>query len=197
MTKEFSSELQTALARNAIVSVVLININGTRYTNAAFDITTDIENGITNTYEAQGYFLGISETDENSDLAISSINITLSALDPTTVILFAKPDIINQDVEIYRVFFDQSTGLLVGDSAGDAGFLIFKGRISAYNISNAEETATIQLTVDSQFSNFEKLNNRRTNDESWQRGYDGLNTSQDYSMQFSHETINDLNWGKK
>lgn len=196
MTKQFSSELQTALARDAIVSVVLININGTRYTNAAFDITSSIE-GSANTYSAQGYFLGITEMDENSDLAISSINVTLSALDSTVVSTFAQPGIVNQTVTIYRVFFDQSTGELVGDSTGDTGFMIFRGRVSGYKISNAETTATLSISVESQFANFEKINCRRTNLDSWQRGYDGLFTGNDFSMQFSHETINDLSWGKK
>jgi len=196
MTKQFSSELQTALARDAIVSVVLININGTRYTNAAFDITSSIE-GSSNTYEAQGNFLGITEADENSDVAISSVTVTLSALTAGAVSTFAIPGIVNQTVKIYRVFFDQSTGDLVGDSAGDTGFLIFQGRIGGYKVGDAETTATISLTVESQFANFDKINCRRTNLDSWQRGYDGLATDNDFSMQFSHETINDLNWGKK
>src|SRR5210317_1745332 len=106
MTKQFSSELQTALARNAIVSFILLNINGTRYTDCSFDITSSIE-GSSNVYSAQGYFLSITETDENSDLAISSIQIELSALVPSIVSTFAVPTIINQDVKIYRVFFDQ------------------------------------------------------------------------------------------
>lgn len=201
MTKEFSSELQTALARDAIVSVILLKIetsSGAKYyTNAAFDIVTPIVDGVSRTYEAQGYFLGITEMDENSDLAISSINISLSALDSTITTTFAVPGQINKTVTIYRVFFDQSTGSLVGDSVGDTGFMIFQGRVSGYQITDAEETATLTLTVDSQFSNFEKINCRRTNLDSWQRSYDGLSTSNDYSMQFSHETINDLNWGKK
>lgn len=196
MTKQLSSELQTALARNAIVSVILININGTRYTNAAFDIESTIE-GSLNTYEAQGYFMNLSETEENSDLAISSVTITLSALDSSIITLFGTSSIINKDVKIYRVFFDQATGQLVGDSVGDTGFMLFAGRIGGYVINNARETATIQLTVESQFANFEKTNCRRTNISSWHRGYDGVSTTNDYSMEFSHETLADLAWGKK
>ena len=196
MTKQFSSELQTALARNAIVSFVLLNINGTRYTDCSFDITSSIE-GSSNVYSAQGNFLSITETDENSDLAISSIQLELSALVPSIVTTFAVPTIINQDVSIYRVFFDQSTGELIGDSTGDTGFLIFKGRVGGYRITDAENTATVTLTVESQFANFEKIACRRTNLDSWQRGYDGLSTVNDFAMQFSHETINDLSWGKK
>ena len=196
MTKQFSSELQTALARNAIVSFVLLNINGTRYTDCSFDITSSIE-GTSNVYSAQGNFLSITETDENSDLAISSIQLELSALVPSIVTTFAVPTIINQDVSIYRVFFDQSTGELIGDSTGDTGFLIFKGRVGGYRITDAENTATVTLTVESQFANFEKIACRRTNLDSWQRGYDGLSTVNDFAMQFSHETINDLSWGKK
>ena len=196
MTKQFSSELQTALARNAIVSFVLLNINGTRYTDCSFDITSSIE-GTSNVYSAQGNFLSITETDENSDLAISSIQLELSALVPSIVTTFAVPTIINQDVSIFRVFFDQSTGELIGDSTGDTGFLIFKGRVGGYRITDAENTATVTLTVESQFANFEKIACRRTNLDSWQRGYDGLSTANDFAMQFSHETINDLSWGKK
>lgn len=196
MPKQFSSELQTALARNAIVSFLLININGTRYTDCSFDIASSIE-GSYNTYSAQGYFLSITETDENSDLAISSIQIELSALVPSIVSTFAVPGIINQDVKIYRVFFDQSTGSLVGDSTGDTGFLIFAGRVGGYRITDADNTASVTLTVESQFSNFDKIQCRRTNTSSWQRGYDGLSTANDFSMEFSHETINDLAWGKK
>lgn len=196
MTKQFSSELQTALARNAIVSFVLLNINGTRYTDCSFDITSSIE-GTSNVYSAQGNFLSITETDENSDLAISSIQLELSALVPSIVTTFAVPTIINQDVSIYRVFFDQSTGELIGDSTGDTGFLIFKGRVGGYRITDAENTATVTLTVESQFANFEKIACRRTNLDSWQRGYDGVSTANDFAMQFSHETVNDLSWGKK
>jgi len=191
MTKQLSGNLQTALARDAIVSYLLLNINGTRYTDAPFDITSSIE-GSSNTYEAQGNFLGIGEVDENSDLAISTIAIQLSALVPVVVANFATPSIINQDVSIYRILYDQSTEEPVGDSTGDNGLLIFKGRVSAYDITDAEETASVTITVESQFADFEKINCRRTNLTSFQRLYPN-----DWGMEFSHETLNDLGWGRK
>ena len=79
MTRGLGTATNTALARDAIVSYLLLNINGTRVTDAPFDITNGIE-GSSNTYTAQGQFLGIAEIDENSELSISSIQLELSAL---------------------------------------------------------------------------------------------------------------------
>lgn len=195
-TRGLSLELRTALARNAIVTALLVNINGTRYTDASFDITSSLE-GSSNTYAAQGLFIGVSEASENSDLTISGVSITLSALAPSVITTFATSSIINQTVQIFRVFFNQETKELIGDSTGDTGFLIFEGRVGAYNITDAETTGTVTLTVESQFANFERLNGRRTNLSSWQRGYDNISTTNDYSMEFSHEQLNDLRWGRK
>jgi len=117
--------------------------------------------------------------------------MTFSALDPTTVSNIAKSDNINQPVTVWRAIWDQETDTLIGDSAGDNAVMIFKGRISGYRIQDARDTATITLQVDSQFTDFEKVNCRRTNMDNFQREH-----SNDYSMEFSHETLSDLKWGK-
>ena len=204
MAKSLSNNQNTALARDAIVSYVLIEIgvaspvsgmNAVYYTDAPFDITYDsttAPDSGTNTYQAQGDFLGISETQENSEVRVSNINLTLSALNSTNITTFAKTEQINQTVTIYRVLLDQSTNAIVGDSAGDQAIMIFKGKISGYRITDAEETAELTLQVDSQFTNFEKINCRRTNITNFQREH-----PTDFAMEFSHETLDDVRWGKK
>lgn len=204
MTRQLSNVTQTFLARNAIVSYLLVEVgvsspvsglNAVYYTDAPFDISFDTETAPDSgaqVYQAQGNFIGISQTQENSELRVSSINLTLSALTLANVTTFAKSDQINQTVSIYRIFWDQATDTLIYDSAGDGPILIFKGKVTGYRIADARDTATITLQIDSQFTNFEKINCRRTNVTNFQREYPA-----DFSMEYSHETLNDVRWGKK
>ena len=187
MTRELTNVTNTFLARDAIVSFLLLEVAGYYYTDAPFDITV-----MGNTYEAQGNFLGASEVSENSEVQISSINLTFSALDSSTVGRFNTSSIINKDVTIHRAFFNQATNELISDSAGDTPILIFKGRIGAYRLEDARDTATVNLQIDSLFANFEKVTCRRTNLNNFQREF-----PTDFGMEFSHETLNDLKWGRK
>jgi len=204
MARDISDLTQTFLARDAIVSHLLLEIgtsvlisgkNAQYLTDAPYDIdyeTDTAPDAGTNTYRAQGDFISIAEAQENSELRISSINITLSALNSTNLTTFATSDQINQTVSVYRALWDQSNDQLIYDSGGDGPLLIFKGKIAGYRITDARDTAELTLQVDSQFTNFEKVQARRTNNGSFQREH-----PTDFGMEYSHETINDIRWGKK
>lgn len=204
MTRSLSNVTQTFLARDAIVSYLLIEIglstpvggkNAIYYTDAPYDISYDTDTAPDSgaqTYSAQGNFLAISQTSESSDLRVTSINLTLSALNLTNITTFAKSEQINQTVSVHRVFLDQSTDQLIYDSAGDGPILIFKGKIAGYKIADAKDTATLTLQVDSMFTNFTKVNCRRTNTNNFQREF-----PTDFSMEYSYETLDDIRWGKK
>ena len=191
MTREFSSSLQTYLAGNTLIEVFLVSIQtttGTNYfTSAPYDITFDSQ-----TYQAQGDFLTLSEGQETAELQIHSVNIILSAVDVTNVTTYGVSGIINKDVEIHRAYLDPITLQLQGDSAGDAVFLAFKGKVAGYQITNNINTADIQLQVSSQFINFTRKAGRRSNLVSFQREHPN-----DHSMQYSHETLTDIFWGRK
>jgi len=148
MPRGLSANQNTYLAGDSLIGITLIEIGvngGTNkyYTDAPFDITYD-----GNTYEAQGNFLGVSETSETSNLQITSISLTISALDINNVRDLCNSNQINQDVLVWRTFLDPTDNSLIGDSAGDKAILIFKGKITSYRIENAEETAKLleQLT---------------------------------------------------
>jgi len=191
MTREFSNSLQTYLAGNSLIEVFLVSIEtttGTNYfTSAPFDIQYNSQN-----YLAQGDFLTISEGQETAELQIHSVNIILSAVDITNVTTYGVSDIINKNVQIHRAFLDPITLQLNGDSSGDAVFLAFKGKIAGYQITNNINTADIQIQVSSQFINFTRKAGRRSNLVSFQREH-----PQDKSMQYSHETLTDIFWGRK
>ena len=138
MSRGLTSTTNTALARQALVSYVLLDIAGFYYTDAPYDISY-----FSNTYEAQGNFLGISETTENSETQVTNISITFTGLDSTTMLRFANSDIINKDVTVYRALWDQATEDLIYDSAGDGPLTIFKGKIAGYRVEDAQDTATL------------------------------------------------------
>jgi len=192
MSRGLTTAQNNHLAGDQFISYTLIDIdiNGgstLRYTDGPYDVVY-----FGNTYEAQGNFLGISETSETADLQITSINLIISALDLTTVQTLATSNQINQDVYVRRVYVNPTDHSLIGDSASAEAIEIFAGKIAGYRIEDAEDTATITIEVQSQFTNFEKRTGRRTNLANFQREAPG-----DFSMEYSHESLLDIKWGKK
>ena len=196
MTRQFTDTLNTYLAGDSLLTAILLEIDtvdsaGTITTNYFTDNAFDIfYNG--NTYLAQGEFLSFTESQESGDLNIASVNIAISALDVSLVRTYGVSSQINQGVRIYRAFLDPNTNLLLGDSGADAIVMLFKGKIAGYQITNNQSTADIQYQVSSQFVNFNKKNGRRSNQQNFQREHPN-----DRSMEFSHETLNELKWGLK
>ena len=191
MVRNLTTDQNVYLAGNSIISVLLIDIgmaNGstTRYTDAPYNISFN-----SNTYTAQGVFLGVSETEENADVQIVSATITLSALDTSYVTAFATSAQINQLVTIRRAFINFTTNQLIGDSAGENAITIFRGRISGYSVNNNVNTAEITIQVSSQFINFDKRSGRRTNQGNFQ-----VEHPQDNSMEFSAVSLKDIRWGR-
>ncbi len=191
MVRNLTTDQNVYLAGNSIISILLIDIgmaNGstTRYTDAPYNISFN-----SNTYTAQGVFLGVSETEENADVQIVSATITLSALDTSYVTSFATSAQINQLVTIRRGFINFSTNQLIGDSAGENAITIFRGRISGYSVRNDINTAEITIQVSSQFINFDKRSGRRTNQGNFQ-----VEHPQDHSMEFSAVSLKDIRWGR-
>jgi len=192
MSRGLSAAQNTYLAGDSLLEVTLIDIgiqggSNRRYTDAPFDITFD-----SNVFEAQGHFLGISEAGEVADMQITNINIVISALTLDNVTTLCTSNQINQDVTIHRAYLDPTDNTLIGDSTGDHAILIFKGKISGYRITDANDTATITLEVSSQFANFNRKTGRRTNQGNLQKEH-----PQDFGFQYSHETLQDIKWGKK
>lgn len=186
-----STVQNTYLAGNSLLVLTLVEINISdgsvvRYTDGPFDITF---NG--DTYEAQGNFMGVSETNEVSELQITNISLTLNGLDVSNVQTFCNSSQINQLVTIRRVFLDPNDYSLIGDSTGDKSVIIFKGKIAGYKTVNATETATITLDVNSLFTNFNRMTGRRTNQTSLQTEF-----PQDHGFEYSHESVRDIKWGK-
>ena len=205
MARGLDDNINTILAGNSITSALLLEIglptsdsaglSAAYFTTAPFDITLDTDTAPdsgANVYKAQGKFIAISNTRETATLQITSLKITLSALDSETVSTFATSDIINKDVTVHRIFFNQSTNAVISDSAGATETLnMFKGKIGGYKITETAKTANITLEIQSQLANFQRTNGRVTTNASMQ-----VEHPTDFGFEYAHETDNDIGWGR-
>jgi hypothetical protein len=111
--------------------------------------------------------------------------VSLSGVDQTYIAGALNENIINDNVYVYRGFFDTNFSLIADP------FLLFYGTIDSFKISDNTQKATLNLTATSHWGNFSKTNGRTTTDNSQQRFFSG-----DKGMEFSALTVRDIKWGR-
>lgn len=128
----------------------------------SFDSATAPDAG-TNTYVAQGNFIGFSGMSEDMDVKVGKFTISLSAIGNDYISKFLTTEVEGKRVVIYKCFL--SFGATGTDplSLVAAPIMMYDGTI--YNFSINETAKTCQLSVDcsSLFADFERTNGRKTN----------------------------------
>lgn len=192
MTRSIASATQTKLAGRQIfvADLIELQLSTTQYLTTSnididYDSSTAPDAG-TNTYLAQGQFLAYGNIVESADLRISSIDMTFTAVDTTTIALLMNNDYIDKRVVIYRAVLDEDYSFTSDDI-----WLMFDGTITAYLIKETENTATVTITIASQFADFLRKNGRRTNPAS-----QNIHFSSDKGMDFSPQIVKDIKWGR-
>ena len=192
MTRSIASATQTKLAGRQIFVADLIELQlstpqylTTTNIDIDYDSSTAPDAG-TNTYLAQGQFLDYGNIVESADLRISSIDMTFTAVDTTTIALLMSNDYIDKRVVIYRAILDEDYSFTSDDI-----WLMFDGTVTAYTIKETENTATVTITIASQFADFLRKNGRRTNPAS-----QNIHFSSDKGMDFSPQIVKDIKWGR-
>lgn len=185
MARGLSSSINTYLAGLSLVRVALIEIETTGASVYYTDNTFDITHG-GNTYEAQGNFLGVGETEENAELIITTVTLVISALLTSNVTTFAQSGMVNKKVTISYAYLDPTDNSII-----DTPIIMFQGKVNGYQINDNGATATIALEVASIFSNFEKTAGRRTNEANFRQEHPN-----DRSMEFAHVVTKDITWGR-
>ena len=155
-----------------------------RKTDNSFDIVDDIE-GSSQTYNADGILIGISQVPESNTPIKNSIDIFFSAVDQSIVSTCLNNDVIGTDIKVYR-------GVVSGTGLVANPFLLFHGSLEDFAIDDNGKTASLGISATNHFGNFEKVNGRSTSDNSQQRHF--LN---DKGMEFSALTLRDIKWGRK
>lgn len=190
--------LTTEFEGNTFVAAQIVEIelptpyggkNGLYFTDAPFSFSysspTTFDSGA-QTYLSTGDLLGVADSKETGELQISSLTATFSALNTTYRDILCISKIINKKLQVYRVYFDETTYAAV-----TTPLLLFKGKISGYSITDSQSKAEFVLEVASQFVNFNRSNGMLTNEGSLQR-YSPTSKA----FEYAHKTDEQIFWGR-
>jgi hypothetical protein len=165
--KTFSNEVRTEFYRENFIAVDLVELHLTTPVylasggiNIAFNSDTAPTAG-TNSYTAQGDFLGFSTLNEDFDVRVGKFTIYLSAVGNSYVNKFVDRDYEGRRVVVYKAFLNYSNLSIVGTP-----IMIFDGQI--YNAAITEKSNSCQINVEcsSLFADFERTAGRKTNTNS-------------------------------
>jgi len=187
MTRNLTSSIKTALATNDIRPVHLLTIGFStpvNFTDCSFSLTSSIS-GSSVTYSPSDFVVGISDFSEEIDITKSSLMISLSGADQTFISTVLNENVTNDEVTVYRGLLDTDSSLIADP------FLLYKGNIENFTISEDQKNSVVNLSVVSHWADFEKKNGRKTNNTSQQRFF-----STDVGMDFSSQTVLDIKWGR-
>ena len=187
MTRSLTSAVKTELATNDIRPVHLITIGfatPVNLTDCSFSLTSSVS-GSSVTYNASDFILGISNHTEETDITKSSVSLNLSGADQTFISTVLNENVVNDSVDIFRGFLDDSNALISDP------FLLYRGKIDSFDIAETDKNSQVNLSIVSNWADFEKKNGRKTNNTSQQRFF-----SADVGMDFSSQTVQDIKWGR-
>ena len=187
MTRSLTTAVKNHLATNEIKPVHLITIGfGTpqNITDCVHDLTSSVS-GSSVTYSSSSFLVSYPTVSEETDIGKSSISIALSGADQTYISLALAENIVNDAVTIYRAFLDDNNAIIADP------FLLYKGNIETYTISEDQTSSILNLNIVSHWADFEKKSGRKTNNISQQRFF-----SSDVGMAFASETVLNIKWGR-
>ena len=128
----------------------------------SFDTATAPTAG-TNTYTAQGDFLGFTALTEDFDVKVGKFSIYLSGISNGFVNKLISYEVEGKRVAIYKAFLNFGVNGTDPLALAAAPILMFDGVI--YNFAISETSNSCQITIDcsSLFADFERTAGRRTN----------------------------------
>ena len=121
-------------------------------------------------YLGVGHLGGIDGIEESSDMSRSTVRLTLSGIESSLVSLVLGQHYQGRTASIYAGFVSLTTNALIGTPA-----LIFAGKVDVAPLSFSGETATISLSVENEWADWDKPRIRRYNDADQQARFPGDN----------------------
>ena len=106
MSRNLHTNFVTALQTKDLKPVYFVFIDFSTpiyFTTASFDITYDSQ-----TYTKNGFFLNISNVNENAEITQNSMNINLSAVDQSYTRVILSENILQKQVKIHLGLLDSN-----------------------------------------------------------------------------------------
>lgn len=182
MTRSLTAGVIAEIATNKLnpVELVFLGIStGSFFTDHYKDLTFAGD-----TYTASSLFLGSSEVQETSDVAVNTLTLKFSGADQTIISLLLNNNYMNKVAKVFRGFLDDSQTLIADP------FLLFDGRISNFSLEENATTSSVNVVIASHWADFEKVSGRRTAENSQK-----LFFANDKGMEFASKTAQKIKWG--
>jgi len=183
MTRTLTTALKNELATDSLQPITLVYINvgtGFRFTDHYKDITYD-----SNTYSASSLFTKLTSVTESSEVEVSNITLSFSGADQTIISLFLSNSYMEKEAEVYKGLLNTSEAVIADP------FLLFKGRIESFSIDESINQSNANIVVASHWSDFSKIEGRKTNTGSQQ-----IHFSTDKGFELASQTVQDIKWGR-
>ncbi len=183
MGRAIHADVITEIAKNTCTMAHLVFIDFATpvfITDCAHDLTS---NG--NTYQAGGHLVNVSPANENSDLRVGMLTITLSGVNQAYISILLNQSYVNRQASISRVFLDDS-GQIIGSPV-----LLYDGRLDSFTVNDSKNASQISLVVASHWADFERRSGRRTNVNSQKLFFPA-----DKGFSHAAQMIRDLKWGR-
>ena len=158
MSRALSSAMQAVSTADVVRPIFLVRMvfdsgetpNELNLWSGVGDLTYDSE-----TYTGVGDLLGISPVTETSDMQASGINVTLTGVKSSLVVIAKDHEYQGRPITVMLGAFDAS-GDLVADPT-----VIFAGFMDTMTISESGETSTISIACENKLIAFERAKVRR------------------------------------
>jgi len=139
------------------------------------------------TYTGTGRLGGIDQVNEDSELARTPINVTLSGIPTDLVAILLNEQYQSRPATVYLGFLDLTTRVLVADP-----IVLYRGLMDTPTIQQGP-TLSISLSIESRFAQWDRPLSRRYNNADQQARFPG-----DKGLEFVEQaTDKQIPWGQK
>ena len=181
-----SAAMLTEIAKGDIKPVELLEL----YFDAATEYYCDQQRDVdwnSNTYQGNGYYLGMGEVEESIDLIVDKVKLTISGIDQSKISQILTVNFIDRKVIVRQGFLNSSNAVIADP------YIKFDGRIDSASMSDSGPggSTTVDFTVASHWVDFGRSPGRRANHEEHQLHYPG-----EKGLIYASEVTKNIPWGR-
>ena len=159
MTREMTPAMAAAVQGVELHIAYLLDLEFTDQTVRVWTGTDDLVwKG--NTYIGAGVLLSIGDSQESVNLTGETIRYGLSGVNPALLAVALAENYQGRPVKLHMGLFNPATNQLIDDP-----LRVSAGYIDTMNIDDAEDSATISMTVENELATLSRTNIRRRTEE--------------------------------
>ena len=154
MSRTLPTNISNALSDSFVIPVIFVQLefdSGILYLHTDLGTIVTTDTSPNKTWLGAGDLGNVGTVEERNDLSPTAIQLQLSGLDSTIADECLNQNYYERPATLYLSLRNTVTGVLLDDPVE-----IFKGFMDVMQIISGPETATIQLTLESEFVEFDR-----------------------------------------